>query len=196
MADKKKTATQDRSTLGAAELQKELLTALDKRAKLEFSHKVAPLKNPIELRLVRREIARLKTHLRMTEGNGVPPKNKGKQIHDRHEGGREVTKTADVSAPAAEERGAAQDFGGRRRVRQDGQDAHRPRDPHGPPPLLREGHDARAASSTSTTRRTQSHEGDVVEIVEHAPAVEDQALAHLVRVVKAAPARAPEAKSK
>ena len=65
MADKKK--TQDTSVMGAAELQKELSAALDKRAKREFQHSVAPLKNPLELRHLRREIARLKTHLRMKE---------------------------------------------------------------------------------------------------------------------------------
>ena len=34
---------------------------------VEFQHKVAPLKNPLELRFVRREIARLKTHLHLKE---------------------------------------------------------------------------------------------------------------------------------
>lgn len=67
MADKKKAVTQDKSSMGAAELQKELRAALDKRAKLEFQHNVAPLKNPIELRHLRREIARLKTHLNKKE---------------------------------------------------------------------------------------------------------------------------------
>lgn len=67
MADKKKAVTQDKSSMGAAELQKELRAALDKRAKLEFQHNVAPLKNPIELRHLRREIARLKTHLNQKE---------------------------------------------------------------------------------------------------------------------------------
>jgi len=67
MADKKKTQTTDKSALGAAELQKELRAALDKRAKLEFQHNVAPLKSPIELRHLRREIARLKTYLHQKE---------------------------------------------------------------------------------------------------------------------------------
>jgi large subunit ribosomal protein L29 len=67
MADKKKTPTQDKSALGAAELQKELSAALDKRAKMEFQHNVAPLKNPLQLRHLRREIARLKTYLHMKE---------------------------------------------------------------------------------------------------------------------------------
>ena len=67
MADKKKTPAQDKKTLNVAELQKDLSAALDKRAKLEFQHNVAPLKSPIELRILRREIARLKTHLHMKE---------------------------------------------------------------------------------------------------------------------------------
>ncbi len=62
---KKKTPAQDKSALGVPELQKELRVALDKRAKLEFQHNVTPLKSPIELRHLRREIARLKTHLHM-----------------------------------------------------------------------------------------------------------------------------------
>ena len=67
MADKKKTPTQDKKSMDAKELSHELRTALEKRARLEFSHHVQKLKNPLELRHVRREIARLKTHLRMKE---------------------------------------------------------------------------------------------------------------------------------
>jgi len=68
MADKKtKTATQDASALNPAELKNELRTALEKRAKLEFQHNVAPLKNPMELRHLRREIARLKTYISRKE---------------------------------------------------------------------------------------------------------------------------------
>ncbi len=66
MADKKK-PTQDLSVLGAAELRKELSATLDKRAKMGFQHNVAPLKNPLELRRLRREIARLKTQLHQKE---------------------------------------------------------------------------------------------------------------------------------
>ncbi len=66
MADKKN-PTQDLSVLGAAELRKELSAVLDARAKMEFRHNVAPLKNPLELRRLRREIARLKTHLHQKE---------------------------------------------------------------------------------------------------------------------------------
>jgi large subunit ribosomal protein L29 len=67
MADKKKTPVQDKKTLNAAELHKELAAALQKRAKLEFTHSVTPLKNPLELRHLRREIARLKTHIHTKE---------------------------------------------------------------------------------------------------------------------------------
>jgi large subunit ribosomal protein L29 len=71
MAATKKAAAKaqkaDLSALGAPELRKELTAALDKRAKLEFQHNVAPLKNPLELRHLRREIARLKTHLSVKE---------------------------------------------------------------------------------------------------------------------------------
>jgi large subunit ribosomal protein L29 len=68
MADKKtKTATLDKSALNPTELKNELRTALEKRAKLEFQHNVAPLKNPMELRHLRREIARLKTYISRKE---------------------------------------------------------------------------------------------------------------------------------
>lgn len=68
MADKKsKTAIQDKGNLSATELKIELRDALEKRAKLEFKHNVAPLKNPMELRHLRREIARLKTQMSRKE---------------------------------------------------------------------------------------------------------------------------------
>ena len=43
------------------ELQTELRQAQEKKFKLQFKHQVAPLANPIELRALRRQIARLKT---------------------------------------------------------------------------------------------------------------------------------------
>ncbi len=71
MADKKakaaKAKVQDFSSMGAAELQKEIRVASDKRARLTFQHGVTPLKSPIELRNMRRELARMKTQLRMKE---------------------------------------------------------------------------------------------------------------------------------
>jgi large subunit ribosomal protein L29 len=68
MADKKtKSATHEKSSMSPAELATELRLALEKRAKLTFQHQVAPLKNPMELRHLRREIARLKTHISRKE---------------------------------------------------------------------------------------------------------------------------------
>lgn len=67
MADKKKQAKKDNGALSASQLATELTKALAQRAKLEFQHQVAPLKNPMELRVVRRDIARLKTQIRMQE---------------------------------------------------------------------------------------------------------------------------------
>lgn len=68
MAEKKKAAAvQDKASLNPTELKNELRTALEKRAKLTFQHNVAPLKNPMELRHLRREIARLKTQLAVKE---------------------------------------------------------------------------------------------------------------------------------
>jgi len=68
MADKKtKTAPQDKGNLAVVELKTELKKALEQRAKLTFQHQVAPLKNPMELRHLRREIARLKTYISRKE---------------------------------------------------------------------------------------------------------------------------------
>lgn len=68
MAEKKsKSATQDKKSLNPTELKNELRSALEKRAKLTFQHNVAPLKNPMELRHLRREIARIQTQLSVKE---------------------------------------------------------------------------------------------------------------------------------
>lgn len=68
MADKKtKSATQEKTAVNSTELKNELRAALEKRAKLAFQHNVAPLKNPMELRHLRREIARLKTQMSRKE---------------------------------------------------------------------------------------------------------------------------------
>ncbi len=50
-----------KKTLSLAELNAELRTAQEKKFKLQFKHQVAPLGNPVELRTLRRQIARLKT---------------------------------------------------------------------------------------------------------------------------------------
>ena len=67
MADKKKQPKQDKGALSAPQLAQGLREALAQRAKLVFQHQVTPLKNPMELREVRREIARLKTQIRTQE---------------------------------------------------------------------------------------------------------------------------------
>ena len=50
-----------KKALSLAELQTELRQAQEKRFKLQFKHQVTPLTNPVELRTLRRQIARLKT---------------------------------------------------------------------------------------------------------------------------------------
>jgi large subunit ribosomal protein L29 len=50
-----------KKTLSLTELQTELRQAQEKRFKLQFKHQVTPLQNPVELRSLRRQIARLKT---------------------------------------------------------------------------------------------------------------------------------------
>ena len=69
MAEKKKSKAkaQDMSSMEAGALATELKQAREKQAKLVFQHNVAPLKNPLELRHLRREIARLKTYISMKE---------------------------------------------------------------------------------------------------------------------------------
>ncbi len=68
MADNKtKITTQDKTAFNPTELKSQLRAAFKKRAKLAFQHNVAPLKNPMELRYLRREIARLKTQLSVKE---------------------------------------------------------------------------------------------------------------------------------
>jgi large subunit ribosomal protein L29 len=50
-----------KKSLSLAELRTELRAAQEKRFKLQFKHQVSPLSNPVELRTLRRQIARLKT---------------------------------------------------------------------------------------------------------------------------------------
>jgi len=52
---------QDQKALSAAELATKLREAQEKRFRLGFKHKVTPLANPVELRNLRKDIARLKT---------------------------------------------------------------------------------------------------------------------------------------
>jgi large subunit ribosomal protein L29 len=68
MTDKKTKKDSGATALkNPTELKNALRTALEKRAKLTFQHNVAPLKNPMELRFLRREIACLKTQLSVKE---------------------------------------------------------------------------------------------------------------------------------
>jgi large subunit ribosomal protein L29 len=53
-----------KSNLSADELRAEIEKLEEKQFKLGFKHKVTPLGNPMELRQVRRDLARLKTWLR------------------------------------------------------------------------------------------------------------------------------------
>ncbi len=66
MADKKVKAAKP-ATLSGDALRSELVKAAGERAKLTYQHNVAPLKNPMELRRLRRDIARMKTALRAQE---------------------------------------------------------------------------------------------------------------------------------
>ena len=50
-----------KKNLSVNELQSELRQLQEKRFKLQFKHQVSPLQNGLELRKMRREIARLKT---------------------------------------------------------------------------------------------------------------------------------------
>jgi large subunit ribosomal protein L29 len=52
---------QDKKGLSPKELETELRQIQEKRFKLQFKHQVTPLQNPLELRAMRRQIARLKT---------------------------------------------------------------------------------------------------------------------------------------
>jgi len=56
-----------KSSLSADELREELHKLEEKQFRLGFKHKVTPLTNPMELRKIRRDIARLKTWLRSKE---------------------------------------------------------------------------------------------------------------------------------
>ncbi|MFC1678904.1 50S ribosomal protein L29 [Elusimicrobiota bacterium] len=57
----------EKKNLSIDELRAELNKLREKRFRLEFKHRVTPLGNPLELRAVRRNIARLQTWLREKE---------------------------------------------------------------------------------------------------------------------------------
>lgn len=66
MADKKK-AKKDYKALGAGELSGELASLLSKRVLLQMQHNTRKIENPMELRALRHDIARVKTQLQLKE---------------------------------------------------------------------------------------------------------------------------------
>ncbi|HAM34514.1 MAG TPA: 50S ribosomal protein L29 [Elusimicrobia bacterium] len=56
-----------------AELRVELLQAREKMFRLQFKHKVTPVKNPLEMRVLRRHAARLQTWIREKEAATAGP---------------------------------------------------------------------------------------------------------------------------
>ena len=57
--------------MSVAELQAELLKVKMTQGKLRFRHRSAPVKNPLELRTLRRRIAALETWIREKQAEGV-----------------------------------------------------------------------------------------------------------------------------
>ena len=57
----------DKRNLTADELRAELHRLQEKRFRLRFKHSVTPLDNPLELRGLRRDIARVKTWIRQKQ---------------------------------------------------------------------------------------------------------------------------------
>ena len=53
--------------LGAEELKAKIAEDETRLKKVSFAHSLSPLENPVSMRLVRRDIARLKTALRKKE---------------------------------------------------------------------------------------------------------------------------------
>jgi large subunit ribosomal protein L29 len=60
----KKSANQDLSNLSEADLLKNIEDSTLRLKRMMFSHAITPIENPMTIRLVRREIARLQTQLR------------------------------------------------------------------------------------------------------------------------------------
>ena len=56
-----------KKNLSVEELNAELKGLIEKQFRLSFKHRVTPLPNPLELRTVRRDIARLKNWIREKE---------------------------------------------------------------------------------------------------------------------------------
>jgi large subunit ribosomal protein L29 len=58
---------ESKSSLSLDELRAELRKLKEKRFRMGFKHQVTPLNNPLELRAIRRDIARLSTWIRARE---------------------------------------------------------------------------------------------------------------------------------
>jgi ribosomal protein L29 len=63
----KKDKKESYATMSAAELSARLREAQETQFRMQFRHASNPLKNPMEIRINRREIARLQTWLRQKE---------------------------------------------------------------------------------------------------------------------------------
>jgi large subunit ribosomal protein L29 len=61
MAAKNKNKKQDLSAMSAEEVSKQIEETDLRLKKMTFSHAITPIENPMSIRLLRREIARLKT---------------------------------------------------------------------------------------------------------------------------------------
>lgn len=59
-----------KKNLSATELRAELVQLREKQFKLRFKHRVTPLTNPMELRAVRKDIARVQTWIRQKAPQG------------------------------------------------------------------------------------------------------------------------------
>lgn len=58
---------QEISKLSVEDLKKQLLSETERLTKMKIGHTVTPLENPIQIRDVRKQIARLNTELRKRE---------------------------------------------------------------------------------------------------------------------------------
>ncbi|MBK7763266.1 MAG: 50S ribosomal protein L29 [Bacteroidetes bacterium] len=67
MSTKTKKNTQDLSAMSEEVLLNTIEETELRLRKMEFSHAITPVENPMSIRILRREIARLKTQLRRTE---------------------------------------------------------------------------------------------------------------------------------
>lgn len=63
----KKKAKEKLHDLSRQEVEARLRESKDQSFKLKFQHATSPLKNPMELRVIRRQIAKLMTGLRQKE---------------------------------------------------------------------------------------------------------------------------------